>query len=85
MPYLVYILESLADGSYYVGYTQDLNSRLERHNQGKSRYTKTKRPWKLVYSEDYKDRSSAMKREKEIKGRKSRHFVESLTKTSCPE
>jgi len=82
MPYFVYILRSRKEESYYVGSTQNLKSRLERHNQGRSKYTKAKRPWELVYSEECHDRSIAMKREKEIKNRKSRQFIESLVRTS---
>jgi len=48
MKYFVYIIESLKDGSYYVGSTQDLSERMERHNQGRSKYTKVKRPWNLI-------------------------------------
>jgi putative endonuclease len=70
MTYSVYILKSKKDGSYYVGHTKDLTDRLERHNQGRVRYTKSKGPWKLVYSEEYPARSAAMKREKKIKKRK---------------
>jgi len=82
MAYFVYILQSLKDGSYYVGSTQDLDSRLERHNQGRSKYTKAKRPWELIFREEYPDRSSAMKREAKIKRRKSSQFIESLIRTS---
>ncbi|MCF8119871.1 MAG: GIY-YIG nuclease family protein [Deltaproteobacteria bacterium] len=45
--YYVYILQSEKDSTYYVGSTQDLESRLERHNQGRSKYTKGKGPWKI--------------------------------------
>lgn len=82
MPYFVYILQSEKDESYYIGSTQDLDSRLERHNQGRSQYTKPKRPWKLVYSEEHRDRSSAVKRENEIKRRKSKEYIESLVECS---
>jgi putative endonuclease len=82
MTCFVYILRSLRDGSYYIGSTQDLSSRLERHNQGRSKYTKAKRPWKLIYSEEYPDRSSAMKREQEIKNRRSKTYIESFVRTS---
>jgi putative endonuclease len=78
MTFSVYILESLKDGSYYVGSTNNLEDRLKRHNKGRVAYTKPKRPWKLVYSEEYPDRSSAAKREYEIKKHKSREFVETL-------
>ena len=84
MSYFVYIIHSQKDGSYYVGSTQDVSQRLERHNQGRSKYTKSKRPWRLVYQEEHPDRSSAVKRENEIKGRKSRQYVENLVRTSRP-
>ena len=82
MTFSVYILESLKDKTYYVGSTQDLDSRLERHNQGRVSYTKPKRPWKLAYSEEHPDRSSAAKREYGIKKHKSREFIEALIKSS---
>ena len=82
MPYFVYIIESFKDGSYYVGSTQNLNDRIARHNQGRSKYTKTKRPWNLIYSEEHPDRSSAVRREEQIKRRKSKDFIETLVRTS---
>ena len=56
MPYFVYILQSEMDESYYVGSCADFSERLRRHNEGRSLYTKAKRPWKLVYSEEIRDR-----------------------------
>jgi putative endonuclease len=82
MSYHVYILQSDSDGSYYVGSTQDLNERLQRHNEGRSKYTKAKRPWQLVFHEEYPDRSSAVKRELQIKSRKNRKFIERLVEAS---
>ena len=82
MAFSVYILESIKDGSYYVGSTQNLESRLKRNTEGRVVYTKPKRPWKLVYSEEHPDRSSASKRESAIKAHKRRAFVESLIKAS---
>jgi putative endonuclease len=84
MAYFVYIIQSLADGTYYVGSTQDVDNRLERHNQGRSQYTKPKRPWQLVHFEEYSDKSDAIKRENEIKRRKSKNYIDSLIKTSSP-
>jgi putative endonuclease len=80
MTYHLYILISEKDGSYYVGTTNSLDNRIERHNQGRVKYTKPKRPWKLVYSEAHPDRSSAMKREYEIKSHKRKGFIEGLIK-----
>jgi putative endonuclease len=82
MAYFVYILRSQKDESYYVGSTQDINERLLRHNQGRSKYTKAKRPWELVYSEELQDRSSAIQREIEIKNRRSKAYIDTLVRTS---
>ncbi len=82
MAYYVYIVESLKDGTYYIGSTQDLKERLEHHNQGRSQYTKAKRPWKLVYSEEHPDRSAASIREMKIKNRKSKDYIKTLVRTS---
>jgi putative endonuclease len=62
-----YILEC-ADGTYYTGWSTDPNRRMEQHNKGKgARYTKTRRPVKLVYVEPQPDKISALKRERAIK------------------
>lgn len=81
MPYYVYILESELDGTYYVGSTRDLDVRVARHNQGGSRYTKSKRPWKVIYSEKFENKSDALTRERQIKRRKSREYIETLMRT----
>ena len=78
MPYFVYILRSLEDKTYYIGSTNNLEDRLKRHNEGRVAYTKPKRPWKLVYSEEHPNRSSAAKRESEIKAHKRKAFIEAL-------
>jgi len=75
MSYFVYILQSGKDGSYYTASIQDLPARLERHNQGRSKYTKLKKQWRLVYSEEHPDRSSAIKRENQIKRQKRSGFI----------
>ena len=82
MTYFVYIIESLKDGTYYVGSTEDLPQRIGRHNQGRSKYTKAKRPWKLLYYEEYLDRADAVNREKQIKRRKSREYIETMVSAS---
>ncbi len=82
MPYFVYILQSEKDGSYYIGHTSDLEERLGRHNEGRSLYTRGKRPWKLVYREHFDSKSEAAKREQEIKRKKGREYIEYLVRTS---
>ncbi|MBI4210044.1 MAG: GIY-YIG nuclease family protein [Candidatus Diapherotrites archaeon] len=67
MPYFVYLLEC-ADGSYYCGYTSDIGKRIAAHNAGTgARYTRSRRPVKLVYCEGIRTRKAAMKREIEVK------------------
>ena len=66
--YFVYILEC-SDGSYYTGYTVNVERRLATHNEGKgSRITRSKRPLKLVHQEEFGTKGEAMSREAEIKG-----------------
>ncbi|PHR97766.1 MAG: endonuclease [Leeuwenhoekiella sp.] len=65
--YFVYILESLSCGRNYVGFTQDLNSRLEQHNRENVASTKPFRPWKIIYSEEKETQIEARKREKYLK------------------
>jgi putative endonuclease len=62
-----YILEC-SDGTYYTGWTTNPERRLTQHNKGTgARYTKTRRPVKLVYLEPQPDKITALKRERAIK------------------
>ncbi|MBS3768325.1 MAG: GIY-YIG nuclease family protein [Candidatus Cloacimonetes bacterium] len=76
--YYTYIIYSESTDKYYVGHTYNVQLRLERHNDGWSRSTKSGIPWKIVYKEKYNTKSEAMKREYEIKRKKSRKYIESL-------
>lgn len=63
----IYILKC-CDGSYYTGYTSDIQKRLQQHQNGTGcTYTKTRTPVELVYTEKLPDKSTALKREKQIK------------------
>ena len=67
MHYFVYLVEC-RDGSYYCGYTNDLRKRTEAHNKSRgAKYTRKRRPVKLVYCEEFEGRSAAMRREAQIK------------------
>jgi len=67
MPFYVYILLCF-DGSFYTGYTKDLDERTRQHQNGNgAKYTKAHRPQKVAYVELFDTRSKAMKREREIK------------------
>lgn len=75
--YVVYILQSEADNTYYVGYTKNVEKRLAQHNAGKCRYTKGHRPYRLVYSEECSSPQEAKERESKIKSYKNtKRFLE---------
>jgi putative endonuclease len=65
--YYVYILKSKKDSKHYIGYTNDLRRRLDEHNNGKSKSTKHRIPFELIYYEAYAIKSSAIRREKKLK------------------
>jgi len=67
MPCYCYIVKC-SDGTYYTGWTTDPERRVKTHNTGRgARYTRMRRPVKLIYVESLPDRASAMKRERAIK------------------
>ena len=81
MYFYVYILYSAKLDKYYIGYTSDLDKRIIDHNTGISDYTAKASDWELKYSEQFPSRETAMKREKEIKAKKSRKYIEWLIKS----
>jgi putative endonuclease len=64
----LYILWSESRKRFYVGHSSDLEDRLVRHNEGRSKATKAGCPWLLVHNESYDTKSEAVRRELEIKG-----------------
>lgn len=63
----VYVLEC-SDGSYYTGYTTDVDRRVAEHDAGDgAKYTRGRTPVELVHVEEFESRSAAMQREYEIK------------------
>jgi putative endonuclease len=77
-----YVLEC-ADGTLYTGITRSLDRRLSTHNRGRaSRYTRGRRPVRLVYAEPHPDRSSASRREIDVK-KMSRTKKRALLVGSC--
>ncbi len=76
--YFTYIIQSLKDESYYIGYSSNIERRIVYHNIGLSKYTSTKTPWKLVYVEEFEKKSDAIKREKFLKKQKNKEFYMKL-------
>ena len=74
--YTVYVLYSPSYDKLYIGYTSNLKNRLLSHNHlSKKGWTVRYRPWVLIYKEEFKDKKSAMKREKELKGGQGRAWI----------
>ena len=65
--YYVYVLKSLKDGKLYIGSTDDISRRIAEHNRGKNISTKWRRPFKLIYFEEFRERKEARWREYKFK------------------
>jgi putative endonuclease len=63
LPYCVYILFSEKDHLLYIGYTTDIETRVQCHNSGGSKSTAPRRPLRLIFCEYYLFKEDAMKRE----------------------
>jgi putative endonuclease len=79
--YIVYALYSEKFDKIYIGFTSDLIERFKAHNElSKKGWTKSFRPWIIIYEEEHLLKSDAMKREKQLKSASGRDFVRSLIK-----
>jgi len=65
--YFVYILKSLTDGSRYVGFTENVQKRLDEHNSGASQYSSSKKPYELVWYCAFNTKTQATKFEQYLK------------------
>lgn len=80
-----YILKC-ADGTFYTGWTNDLDKRVVLHNEGKgAKYTKGRLPVKLMYYEEYKTKQEAMSREWHIKHMSRNEKIKLIKKGSLWE
>ena len=77
----VYIIYSNKIDQYYIGQTENIENRLYRHNNSGSKSTKKANDWVLMYTEEFPTRVLAVKREAEIKKKKSRVYLESLIRS----
>ena len=68
--YVTYILKSLKSNKHYIGHTNNLKRRLLEHNMGKSVFAKLHRPFKIIYSKEYKTKTKAYQQELKIKSYK---------------
>jgi len=82
MAYYLYILQSSTTGKFYIGHAQDIDVRLQEHNEGRVVSTRGRGPWQLYYSEEFSTRSEAGRRERQIKQMKSHGWIEQLARAS---
>jgi putative endonuclease len=73
--YFVYILHSEKDKKRNIGFTKNLDRRLIEHNSGLVKSTRNRKPMKLIYFEEFKNKVDAVKREKEIKAKKGKFII----------
>ncbi len=71
----VYVLRSLKDSGFYIGYSANLRKRFSEHVAGDSFATLSRRPWKLIYYEAYLERDDAVGRERYLKSGAGRKFL----------
>ena len=65
--FYTYILQSLKNRSFYIGYTTDLKKRFDEHNNGESLATKPFKPYKIIFYEVFVSRIDAKRREEYLK------------------
>lgn len=73
--YFVYLLRSLKDGKFYIGFTTDVEKRLVAHSEGRNISTRNRRPLELIYFEAYRNKLDALGREKFLKSGSGHRFI----------
>ena len=82
MAFTTYILYSEELDKFYVGYTVDeIDERLRKHNSNHKGFTGKASDWKVVWKEEFENKSDAFSREKEIKNWKSRKMIIKLVQS----
>ena len=83
--FYTYIIFSHKLNKYYIGSTENIQTRIQNHNIGLSNFTAKGIPWELKYFELFETRTLAIKREFEIKKKKSRKYIEFLIHNFKPD
>ncbi len=77
--FIVYALYSKSYNKIYIGMTSNIDERFKSHNElAKKGWTKSYRPWSIVYNEEHIGKAEALKRERQLKSNKGRDFIRSL-------
>ena len=83
--FYTYVLLSERDRKFYIGFTKDLEKRLDKHNNGLVTSTAHRRPLKLIYYEACLNDGDAIKREKYFKSGFGRRFIKNRIETFLKE
>ena len=78
--FYTYLLQSLRDGQWYTGYTDDLRKRLRQHNQGEVWSTKSRKPFSLLYYEACHNEEDARQRERYLKSGMGKRYLKNRPK-----
>ena len=78
--YIVYVLISLKDKKFYIGFTSNLKRRLKEHNGGENASTKPRRPLEIIYQEGHFNKQDAARRERYFKTDKGKHSLRQMLK-----
>ncbi len=78
LSYSVYVLLSIQDKKHYTGISSNVIKRLQNHNAGKVKSTKSRRPFSIVYQEEVGRREEARKREKYFKSAAGRRYLREI-------
>lgn len=81
----VYILKSLKDNGIYIGMSRDPEDRLKQHNKGKTVSTKSRRPFVMLYKEEYNSADEARKREQYCKSGIGREQIKQKINSSVAQ
>ena len=85
MQFFVYVIRN-PEGRLYIGFTEDLENRIDKHKNGKSGWTRSRGTWVLVHYETFTNRTDALKRELYLKqGRANQELREGLLKAQAVE
>ncbi len=85
LKHCVYVLYSLSDHHFYIGYSANLKQRLTEHVSGKSASTAPRRPFRLVFCEYYLSKRDALRRERYFKTTAGKRVLKLMLQTSMQE
>ena len=80
--YHVYVLLSLRDNKFYIGFTNDIKRRIKEYDQGKNISTSCRLPLELIYFEAHRNKKDAMRRERYFKSAKGKTTIRQMLRES---